>query len=78
MFVIVRCADANKVKLILGGNPEVKVPSGFDMSTLSWIDLSSLDDTEIININADRYSYIPFSVSVCYTIPVVLTHQHIC
>ena len=49
-----RCASSN-AKYIQGGNPEVIIPDGFDVTTLSWVDLSTLDtSTEIININADR------------------------
>ncbi|KAL3805312.1 hypothetical protein HJC23_009019 [Cyclotella cryptica] len=49
-----KCGNPSKVKLIQGGNPEVIVPDGFDLSTLSWIDLSSFDSSEIVNVNMER------------------------
>jgi hypothetical protein len=50
-----KCGDPNKAKWITGGNPEVIIPDGFDTTSLSYIDISSLStDTEIVNINAER------------------------
>ena len=49
-----RCSDVAKVKLIQGGNPAVTVSDAFDLSSLSWIDLSTLNGSEIVNINAER------------------------
>lgn len=46
-----RCGDATKVKLIQGGNPEVTIPSAFNLSALSWVDLSS---SEVVIINEER------------------------
>eukprot|EP00804_Cyclotella_cryptica_P019736 CCRYP_009662-RD/>CCRYP_009662-RD protein AED:0.10 eAED:0.10 QI:0/0.90/0.86/1/0.90/0.86/23/166/2685 len=50
-----KCADVTKVKVIEGGNPEVMIPDAFNKTSLSWIDLSTLDtNSEIININTER------------------------
>ncbi len=40
-----------------GGNPEVKIPSGFDKSTISYVDLTTLDNpaTQLVNLNADKF-----------------------
>jgi hypothetical protein len=51
---ISRCGDASKVKLIQGGNPEVSIPDGFDTTTLSWVDLTALKSSDIVNINTER------------------------
>ena len=49
-----KCGSSN-AKYIQGGNPEVLIPDGFDKTTLSWLDLSTLNtDAEIVNINAER------------------------
>lgn len=47
--------NGNKVKYVLQGNPEVRVPGGYDASSLSWVDLSSLAvPAELANLNAER------------------------
>lgn len=40
-----------------GGNPEVKIPSGFDKSTISYVDLTTLDNpaTQLVNLNAEIF-----------------------
>ena len=48
-----RCGSSD-AKFIRGGNPEVIIPEGFDTTTLSWVDLSTLTSTEIVNINSER------------------------
>jgi hypothetical protein len=50
-----RCGNSSLTAWITGGNPEVIIPNGFNMTSLSWIDISTLDNsTEIVNINPER------------------------
>lgn len=50
-----KCTDTSKVKYIVGGHPEVTIPEGFNLSGISWVDLSELSvGTDIVNINTDR------------------------
>ena len=40
--------------LISFSTQEIKLPDNYDMTTLSWLDMSSLSSPELVNINADR------------------------
>jgi len=49
-----KCNDASKVKLINGGNPSIEIPDAFDKSKISWIDVSNVPASDMVNINTEQ------------------------
>jgi hypothetical protein len=50
-----KCTSFAKVKNIIGGNPEVSFPASYDLAQVSWLDLSALEATELVNLNGDQF-----------------------
>jgi hypothetical protein len=52
-----KCKNADFVRYVKGGNPEVNIPSGFDKTTISYLDLTKLPNpaSQLVNLNADLF-----------------------
>ena len=56
-----KCAGSRPIQ---DGNPEVKLPSDWDLASINWVDLSDLDSSEIVNLNQERTHDASYMITV--------------
>ncbi len=52
-----KCSSEAYVRYVKGGNPIINIPSGFDMTTISYLDLTKLSNptTQLVNLNPEKF-----------------------
>lgn len=52
-----KCGSFDFARYVKGGNPEVNIPSGFDLSTISYLDLTKLPNpsTQLVKLNPEKF-----------------------
>lgn len=56
-----KCAGSRPIQ---NGNPEVKLPSDWDLASINWVDLSDLNSSEVVNLNQLRTHDASYMITV--------------